>query len=177
MKILFVCTGNICRSPMAHMMLQRYSDDHGLGLEVASAGTRALNGQPMHVESRRALLELGYEPTEFASRLLTPAVAAECDLLLGMTREHRAVARQLAPVRWKRMFALREISTSSVTGGPRAKLAVDPTDASLDIRDPIGRSAAVFDEVANEINVSVQALAAWIESQEARSNGSHSSAK
>ncbi|WP_374693954.1 arsenate reductase/protein-tyrosine-phosphatase family protein [Gordonia rubripertincta] len=163
MKVLFVCTGNICRSPIAHRMLERYGEENKLRLEVSSAGTRALNGAPMHVESRRALRLLGFEPGDFESRMLTPAIAADCDLLLGMTRQHRAAARQLAPTRWRRMLTLREIAMETGSETVHTSRAVDPTAARLDIRDPVGRSAEVFNEVAKEIAASVQALTVWIE--------------
>jgi protein-tyrosine phosphatase len=161
MRILFVCTGNICRSPIAELLLQQRSDELGLGLAVSSAGTRALNGKPMHPESQRVLLERGIDASDFRSRMLTEVIAADADLVLGMTREHRAAGRQLAPVRWRKMFALREIGMRQ---GDRAVVAtaVDPTDARLDIEDPIGKDARVFDKVADEIVDSVNVVAEWL---------------
>ncbi|CAM3177791.1 protein-tyrosine phosphatase [Williamsia muralis] len=173
MKILFVCTGNICRSPVAEKLLERYNMELGLGLHVSSAGTRALNGQPMHPESERVLDGLGIETGDFESRMLTPDIAADCDLLLGMTREHRAVARQLAPARWKRMFALRELPIEPMRDAQSIRPAIDPTDPKLDIRDPIGRPAHVFDEVASDIASSIDSLVKWLEKQEAYPTGKH----
>lgn len=177
MKILFVCTGNICRSPVAEKLLKHYNTELGLGLQVSSAGTRALNGQPMHPESERVLRELGIQADGFESRMLTPGIAADCDLLLGMTREHRAIARQLAPARWKRMFALRELPTERTAEVKNMPPTTDPTNPRLDIRDPIGRPAEVFDEVAGEIAKSIQVLVSWIETQEPQTTGRHHLAK
>jgi protein-tyrosine phosphatase len=171
MKVLFVCTGNICRSPIAERLLRHRSAQLGLDLSVSSAGTRALNGKPMHPESVRVLQERGVDAADFFSRLLTPVMVSSSDLILGLTRDHRAAARQLAPVRWRRMYALREMKVGEshwgtangdvrASGGP-----LDPTDPGLDIEDPIGRSAAVFDSVAEDIESTMDVLVTWIEHQ------------
>ena len=157
LRVLFVCTGNICRSPIAERMLEATAVAEGLDLDVGSAGTRALNGRPMHPDSTRVLRERGLRSDGFQSRLLTTHIATESDLVLGLTREHRAVARQLAPIRWKRMYALRELSCNQDT-----LPEMSPTDSRLDIADPIGRSPAVFDQVATEIESSISTLIAWI---------------
>ena len=164
MKVLFVCTGNICRSPVAERMLQQRGSQHGLDLVVSSAGTRALNGMDMHPESVRVLQERGIDPKGFTSRLLTPKLTADADLILGLSREHRAAARQLAPVRWRDMFALREIAAGGEVFGsgfedrPAPTIFEGPNDRGLDIKDPIGRSAEVFDSVAEDIEATMGGL-------------------
>lgn len=169
MNILFVCTGNICRSPLAERMLHKRVSELGMDVVVSSAGTRALNGKPMHPESRRVLGEYGIDPGNFTSRMLTESLTASSDIVLGMTREHRAVARQLAPIRWRRMFALREIAGMSVASGHRGSATtIDPTDGSLDIEDPIGKPGNVFDKVGADIYQLVESLAHWIVDEDAR---------
>ena len=168
MKVLFVCTGNICRSPIAQRMLEDLALQRGLAISVSSAGTRALNGMPMHPESQRVLRENGIVPGEFWSRMLTPAIVADSDFILGMSREHRAFSRQLVPARWKRMYALREIAMSPAVVPVESRMgsrAVGPTDAGLDIADPIRKSAAEFDAVAHQIAISVHASMSWISEQ------------
>lgn len=169
MKILFVCTGNICRSPVAQRILEDKIDVLGLPVTVASAGTLALNDQPMHPESQRVLRDRGIEPGSFRSRMLDSAIAEDCDLLLGMTRGHRASARQLSPARWRRMFALREFSTDvppEMPSGPAHRQRTrGQTDEWLDIADPVGKSSRVFDEVANDIAAAIEPLAAWLTSR------------
>jgi protein-tyrosine phosphatase len=163
MKILFVCTGNICRSPIAEKMLQHYSDRGNLSLDVSSAGSRALNGHVMHPESQRVLASGGFPTSPFESRMLTPSIATEADLVLGMTRDHRAFTRQLAPARWKRMYALREMrSASGAVDTPGNRRAPSPTDAALDIEDPLGKSKQTFDLVAGQIHESILELIQWI---------------
>jgi protein-tyrosine phosphatase len=172
MKILFVCTGNICRSPIAEKMLEQRNIEQGLALHVSSAGTRALNGQPMHPQSRRVLEERGIESDGFVSQLLTTKIAVDADLILGLSREHRAVARQLAPVRWKRMYALREIALRTGVEGAlaegRMSSGPDPTDPRLDIEDPIGKDPRVFDNVAEKIGAAVDDLVDWIVAMDGR---------
>jgi protein-tyrosine phosphatase len=172
MKILFVCTGNICRSPIAEKMLQQRNLDQGLDLHVSSAGTRALNGQSMHPQSLRVLQERGIDSDGFVSQLLTTRIAIDADLILGLSREHRAVARQLAPVRWKRMYALREITLRAPVDGAmdigQMPNGPDPTDPRLDIEDPIGKDPRVFDNVADEITTAVDDLVTWIVATDGR---------
>ena len=157
-----MCTGNICRSPIAERLLSERNKAENLGLTVSSAGTRARNGEPMHPESRRVLGERGVDADGFSSRLLTERIAAEQDLILCLAREHRAAARQLAPVRWKRMFVLREVPRLGEEVGTPVSGAIDPNYPGLDIVDPIGRSPAVFDSVADDIEEVVDILTAWI---------------
>lgn len=154
-KILVVCTGNICRSPIAQRMLEQRSSELGLGWTVSSAGTRAMNGHDMHPESARVLRDRGLEPGTFASRLLTPPLIADSDLVLCLAREHRAVARQLAPIRWRTIITLRE-------AGLDPTHSADPNAASLDIVDPLGRPPAEFDRAAAEIAEAVEAAIAVI---------------
>lgn len=154
-KILVVCTGNICRSPIAQRMLEQRSIDLGLNWTVSSAGTRAMNGHDMHPESARALRDLGLDPGTFGSRLLTPPLIADNDLVLCLAREHRAAARQLAPIRWRSIITLRE-------AGLDPAHPTDPNAASLDIADPLGKPAAEFDRAATEIAEAVEAAIAVI---------------
>lgn len=171
MNILFVCTGNICRSPVGERMLQNLGDARGLQLQVSSAGTRALNGMEMHPESARILRARGIDPANFRSSMLTEDAAEQADLVLGMTREHRAFARQLAPARWKRMYALREIaSVANPAMGDettdRNETRIGPADARLDIYDPIGKSSETFDKVGDAIAQSMEGVLAWLASGE-----------
>ena len=133
---------------------------------VTSAGTHARNGYPIHPESARTLHERGIEASGFQSRLLSERIAAEQNLVLCMTRKHRSVAQQLAPIRWKRIVTLREVpafDAPSVEDGDRTIEAdLDPNHEALDIADPIGEPPAIFDAVAAEIEEAVERLARWI---------------
>jgi protein-tyrosine phosphatase len=105
--VLFVCTGNTCRSPMAESMAREMlARKHGVrpeelersqGLRVASAGTGATGGQDMSINSRQVLEELGFHPWPHSSAPLTFALVEEADRIFVMTHSHRDHILDLAP--------------------------------------------------------------------------------
>ena len=85
-RILTVCTGNICRSPIAEMALRsRLPDEY----EVSSAGLGALVGHEVDAESRRAAEAAGQQVWPHAARQFNQALAQEADLILVMDQGHR----------------------------------------------------------------------------------------
>lgn len=112
-EILTVCTGNICRSPLAEMLLRQRLSDPDLEVRVRSAGTHDLNAASMTPEAQRLAAELGADIDGAAahrSRHLTEAVLSSPDLVLAMTREHRTRVVALAPSRMRRAFTAREFA-------------------------------------------------------------------
>lgn len=110
-RILTVCTGNICRSPLAAQILAARLAD--LDVVVASAGTRGLVDKPMTPEALRLAAELGVDPaasTAHLARWLNETHLDDVDLVLGMTREHRSAAVALAPARTRAAFTSREFA-------------------------------------------------------------------
>ena len=110
-KILTVCTGNICRSPVAERLLQAGLDQAVPGgFHVASAGTRAMVGEPMQPISADIVRTYGGNPDGFAARQLTPAILRGVDLVLTMTSGHRGEVLQLDASLLKRTFTIREFA-------------------------------------------------------------------
>ncbi|WP_018761709.1 arsenate reductase/protein-tyrosine-phosphatase family protein [Arthrobacter sp. 135MFCol5.1] len=110
-KILTVCTGNICRSPVAERLLQAGLDQAVPGgFQVASAGTRAMVGEPMQPISAEIVRTYGGDPEGFAARQLTPAILRGVDLVLTMTSGHRGEVLQLDASLLKRTFTIREFA-------------------------------------------------------------------
>lgn len=111
MKILTVCTGNICRSPVAERLLQAGLDQvlPG-GFVVASAGTRAMVGDPMQPPSAEMVRVFGGNPHDFAARQLTGKILRGVDLVLTMTSGHRGEVLQLDASLLKRTFTIREFA-------------------------------------------------------------------
>lgn len=135
-RVLFVCTGNVCRSPLAER-LTRSALGPCPAVQVTSAGTRAEPGREMTERARRVLVRLGGDPTGFGSRPLVPGLVAAADLVLTATREHRAesVAMHLPAV--TRAFTIAEFGT--------LVRAVPPEEITRH-RDPVRRARALVDE-------------------------------
>jgi protein-tyrosine phosphatase len=119
LRVLVVCTGNICRSPAVERLLAAglgaaYQGRDGGGLtpaiEVASAGTGAMVGWPMPDEMAGLVAGLGVSPDDFAARQLTAAMVQQADLVLALTRRHRSASVELVPAAVRRTFTLRELA-------------------------------------------------------------------
>ena len=107
LRILVVCTGNICRSPMAEHLL-RAGLPPGTA-EVTSAGTHGLVGEGMQAHALDVLRERGVDGSAFRARRLEAHHVEGADLVLTATREHRAAVVTLAPTAVRRTFTLREL--------------------------------------------------------------------
>lgn len=143
--MLFVCTGNVCRSPMAEHLLRSAVPD----LEVSSAGTRALAGEPMQPFALATLAGRGIDGAAFRARQLTAELVEGADLVLTASREHRAAAVTLVPRAAARAFTVRELDRllSAVTGPTADLVAAARAQRGLvrperpeddDVADPIG---------------------------------------
>ncbi|MGN7780837.1 low molecular weight phosphatase family protein [Mycolicibacterium sp. 22603] len=158
MHVLFVCTGNICRSPTAERLAIARATEAGIpDFEASSAGTRAVIGHPVHADAEHVLLALGGNPNNFAARHLTGKIASGADLILTMTRTHREAVLEIAPHRLSRTFTLLEAARLVTEQNARtlADLAnlrphIGANDA-VDIDDPIGQSPEIFAAVGKQI--------------------------
>ncbi|HKB32057.1 MAG TPA: hypothetical protein VKD26_14635 [Streptosporangiaceae bacterium] len=171
--ILFVCTGNMCRSPLAERLAGRWLTGSAAGVGVSSAGTHAVAGAAMHPDSAAALRRLGGDPGGFIARQLTARLAEEADLILTAARSHREMVGGLCPRAAARTFTLREFAglaaavppgditrLGSATARARAlTAAAHPLRARLathqphllDVPDPVGRPMAVQEATAQLI--------------------------
>lgn len=163
--VMTVCTGNMCRSPLAERLLAMRTAEAGLDVVVDSAGTRAANGVEIHRETRRVLEGHGGRSEGFASRLITPRLLTGRDLVLTATRSHRDTVQELAPLLWKKTYTLLEAArladaddTLTIGGLSRARMGIDTDDPALDVEDPIGREPEVFDRTGAQISEAVDSI-------------------
>lgn len=187
LRILMVCTGNICRSPMAEVLLREQVND--ARIRVSSAGTRALIDKPMTADAQDLAIEFGAPADEaraHRARWLVEPIAEDADLILTMAREHRTGAVELAPRLLRQTFTIREFArlaqgltheqitqaADAAGGSPRARLAavtalvtqqrgqaapVPPQDD--DVIDPYRRSRATYEESAAQLVPAVDEVA------------------
>lgn len=158
-RILTVCSGNICRSPAAELLLRsalgragRAGGDGGGEWSISSAGTIGVVGHPVQREMAELLAATQAVPREliegFSARRLTPAVLERADLVLAMAAEHRSAAVHLDPRAFRRTFTLREFSAlmaglpASVTG-PAYPSAGDRLRAVVSAADELRRGRAL----------------------------------
>lgn len=100
-KLLFVCVGNICRSPTAEILMRHHLRDRE-DVQISSAGLQALVGKPIDPTAGLLLTERGLDPASHRGRLATPAVLAEADLILVMEQSHLAkISREVPQVSGK----------------------------------------------------------------------------
>jgi protein-tyrosine phosphatase len=156
--VLFVCTGNICRSPTAERLAVAFSARLQIpGFTASSAGTRAVIGHTIHHEAAPVLEKLGGDSSAFVARQINPRIASSADLVVTMTKAHRDAVLELAPHRLNRTFSLGEAaSLISVFGASTiADLAAVRSHLGQrqikEISDPIGQGPDVFWSVGSQI--------------------------
>ncbi len=97
-EILFVCWGNICRSPMAEMVARSKAAHEHLDVDFRSGGVSAEeSGHPMDSRARRTLVDAGYQPDPHTAHKVTADEVLAADMVIGMERVHLSKLRQLVP--------------------------------------------------------------------------------
>ncbi len=147
--ILFVCTGNVCRSPMAEGLF-RHTVKGTSQYRVISAGVGAMDGQPPSPHAVRALKELGIDISKQRSRMLSADLVREADYIFGMTHGHVDAVTLLFPQAAEKTFLLREFDET-----------LDVFEK--DISDPIGGSYEVYLNCRDQIEQGIASMLNFIE--------------
>ena len=147
--ILFVCTGNVCRSPMAEGWFRHLTRGRG-DFQVFSAGIGAVDGQPPTPHAAMAMLEAGVDISEQRSRSLTAELVRQADFILCMTHSHVDSIHWMFPWAAEKTFVLREFD--------------DALEAyEKDISDPIGSSFDVYEDCRDQIQQGILSLLKFME--------------
>ncbi len=146
--VLFVCTGNICRSPMAeYLMRRRLPDMKGEPWSVCSAGLAASYGMPASQEAVAAMRELGVDMSGHRSQPVGTGLVEDAALVVAMTAAHRQQIVQLFPGARPKTFLLK--SFAPAPGG--------------DVMDPIGHHRPVYRAIRDEIESAMPELTEFAE--------------
>ncbi len=180
LRVLFVCTGNICRSPIAHGLLEhRVKGLEGAAIEVRSAGTWGRNGNSATREAVAAAAGLGIDIAAHRASKFTGELGAWADLIITMTTEQSEEVRELVPDASPKTFTLKELvailgslpqaaATSRedllkrIAEADRARENGFEPPVDLDVSDPLGHSETVYQAVAHELEGLVDELVAGL---------------
>lgn len=134
--ILFVCTGNICRSPMAAALLRAHAHMLGDGdkYRIESAGTWGVNGQPASSNAQLTMQERGLSLDGHIARTVTRELVEQADLIIVMTRSHRDALSSEFPTTRRKLHLMSEL------GG-----------LEYDISDPYGHSLQTYETCADDL--------------------------
>ncbi len=154
MRILFVCLGNICRSPTAEGVLRTLAAREApeLPLEVDSAGTAGYHiGEPPDPRMRHAAARRGYDLSSLRARVVEPGDFERFDLILAMDRDNLQVLRHGAPVPAHERL--------------RLFLEFAPESGAAEVPDPYYGGAKGFEEVLDLVEAASRGLLAYLRAQ------------
>jgi protein-tyrosine-phosphatase len=150
--VLFVCTGNTCRSPMAEGLFRKAISGRN-DFKVGSAGVAASNGGFASRETLNVLKKRGASLDAFNSRPVSDAILAEATHVFAMTEGHLATLEARFPDHADKFFLIREFS------------GISDKRQGLDVPDPIGMGMAAYEEVAKVLEAAIPSIIAYIDSE------------
>lgn len=180
MRILFVCTGNTCRSPMAEGILRKLAAERKLKVEVSSAGVAAVDGLPISKHAQGVLADQGIQD-EISSKRLSADLVEWADIILTLTGAHRRYVIQSFPEAVEKTYILKEYVTEDTEQAELRELMaefemskaigkeLEPARLErlrelyhampgYDVSDPFGGSREDYDIVAQEITEAINKL-------------------
>jgi protein-tyrosine-phosphatase len=150
-SVLFVCTGNTCRSPMAEGLFRHAVSDYN-DIDVGSAGVFASKGSKASAETIKTLRKRNITLDSFQSRPVTESLIRNATHVFAMTEGHLAHLEERFPDSADKFYLLREF----VQSGEKRIIK--------DVPDPIGMGLEAYEEVAQVIEKALPSLIAYVES-------------
>ena len=139
MKIMFICTGNICRSAMAHRLLEkRLKDINNTEIEVYSCGIYAENGDGSTYNAINVMKDYNVDLQTHRATNIKQSKIEEMDLILCATNAHKQEVIYMYPELKNKVLTMKEY--------------VNNTTSDLDIKDPWGYDSYIYARCAEEIN-------------------------
>ena len=149
-SILFVCTGNTCRSPMAEGLFRKAVETRG-DFEVASAGIAAYPGDEANPETVRFLAGRGITLEGFSSQPVSPELLEQATHVFAMTSGHLETLENLFPDYSDKFFLVCEF------------VEIPGRGVAADVPDPIGMGKKAYEEVCNTLDRAIPTLVAFID--------------
>jgi len=148
--VLFICTGNTCRSPMAEGLLKAALKGRE-NVRVVSAGVAAMPGQPASPETRDVLQKNEADLPEFRSQQVDQLLLKSADWVIAMTASHADVLMQYFPVDAPEVHLLTDF------------INPDECLSGSDVADPIGMGKSAYEEVAEVMRLAMPGVIAAVE--------------
>lgn len=140
MNIMFICTGNICRSAMADGMMNKLIKENNIDVEVYSCGVYAETGNGATYNAVEAAKEYGADISSHRATNIRDSKIKEMDLILCATMSHKQSVVYLYPKLKGKVFTMKEYAN------------LDKEGQDMDIKDPWGYDEFVYRKCASEIN-------------------------